>query len=141
MKTMLWSYDETLAIVVHSEAPPTDAEWDAYLAEFPPGDRLVGYKIIVYSLGGGPNGAQRGKLVQLLKGRPPRAALLTSSSLMRGIGTAVSWFIRSLKVFALDDRVAAFHYLDMSVDETRRANATLDRFVSELAPRPSSGTR
>ena len=133
LKTMLWSFDERLHIIVHSEATPTEREWDVYLAEFPAGDKLVEYKVIVYSLGGGPNGAQRSRLVHQLRGGAPRAALVTSSSLMRGIGTAVSWFIRSLKVFSLKDRAAAFRYLDLSSDEVEKANATIDRFVRELA--------
>ena len=133
MKTILWSFDGTLHIIVHSEAVPTDAEWDAYLAAFPAGDLLSHYKVIVYSLGGGPNGAQRVRLVNLIRARPPRVALLTGSSVMRGIGTAVSWFIRSLKVFPLPERAAAFRYLDMSPNEEQRANETIDRFVRELA--------
>ena len=142
MKTMLWSFDATLHIVVHSEAAPIDREWEAYLAEFPQGDKLAQYKTIVYSLGGGPNGAQRSRLVQLLQGRAPRAALLTSSSLMRGIGTAVSWFVKSLRVFSVNDRAAAFRYLDMSSDEVGRANATIDRFLRELAlPSQAAVTR
>jgi hypothetical protein len=132
MKTMLWSFDETLHIIVHSEAAPTDEEWDAYLADFPAGQKLTQYRTIVYSLGGGPNGHQRSRLVHLVRGRAPRAALLTASALMRGIGTAVSWFIRTLRVFSLEDRAAAFEYLEMSPDEMRRANATIDRFVHDL---------
>ena len=132
MKSLLWSYDDPLAIVVHSEAAPTDREWDAYLAEFPEPDVLAGLKIIVYSLGGGPNGAQRSRLVHLLRDRTPRAALLTASALMRGIGTAVSWFNPNFKVFSLKERAVAFGYLAMSTDEIRRANATIDRLLREL---------
>jgi len=133
MKTLLWSFEGTLHIIVHSQAAPTDREWEAYLADFPEGEKLVKYRVIVYSLGGGPNGAQRSRLVHLLSGGAPRAALLTGSSLMHGIGTAVSWFIRTLKVFSLNERAAAFRYLDLSSDEIGKANATIDRFVRELA--------
>jgi len=133
MKTLLWSFDGTLHIIVHSQAAPTDHEWEAYLSDFPEGEKLVQYRVIVYSLGGGPNGAQRSRLVHLLSGGAPRAALLTGSSLMRGIGTAVSWFIRTLKVFSLNERAAAFRYLELSSDEIEKANATIDRFVRELA--------
>jgi hypothetical protein len=132
MKTMLWSFEGSIHIIVHSEAVPTDEEWAAYLAEFPEGDKLLQHKVIVYSLGGGPNGAQRSRLVHSLRGGAPRAAVLTDSSLMRGIGTAVSWFVRSLKIFSLHDRAAAFRYLDMSSADIERANATIDRFVREL---------
>jgi hypothetical protein len=138
MKTLLWLHDDKLAIVVHSKAAPTDREWDAYLAAMPRGDQLLQSKTIVYSLGGGPNGAQRSRLVQLLRAGAPPAALLTASALMHGIGTAVSWFIRTLKVFSLNERAAAFQYLDLSADEVRRANATIDRFVSELTSQDNS---
>jgi hypothetical protein len=90
-------------------------------------------------MGGGPNGAQRGRLVYVLGQRRPRAALLTSSSLMRGIGTAVSWFISTLEVFPLHDRAAAFRHLELSSDEAQRANAMIDRFVRELAPASALG--
>src|SRR6185503_6498429 len=133
MKSMLWSRDDRLAIVVHSEAAPTDHEWDAHLADLTQGDVLADLKVIVYSLGGGPNGAQRSRLVRVLGNLTPRAALLTSSALMRGIGTAVSWFNPNFKVFSLNARAAAFGYLALSTDEIRRANTTIDRFLRELA--------
>src|SRR6185503_10633607 len=51
MKSMLWSRDDRLAIVVHSEAAPSDREWDAHLADLTQGDMLADLKVIVYSLG------------------------------------------------------------------------------------------
>lgn len=137
---MLWSHKKPLGIVVHSHSAPGDDEWDAYLADLPAANVLDAYRFIIFSLGGGPSGAQRGRLVHLLQGRTPRAALLTSSTLMRGIGTAVSWFIPSLKLFPLDERRGAFRHLDLAPDEAREANATIDRLLHELGAHAQGAT-
>lgn len=56
-------------------------------------------RILVVSAGGAPNPAQRRRLLTNLEGATAPTAILTTSWVMRGAATAVSWFNPELRVF------------------------------------------
>ncbi|MDB4991053.1 MAG: hypothetical protein JWN04_6231 [Myxococcaceae bacterium] len=82
------------AVIVHDGGTPTEPDWrrwlDLYRGSLP---TLRG--VLVYSLGGGPDAAQRGALIDLTRGwgAAPPTAIVTSSMLMRGLVTALHWFM------------------------------------------------
>lgn len=132
MKTMLWQHVEhlQLMVLVHSESPPTDAEWDLYCArlhvEHPSG---LLRRILVFCDGPGPTVAQRRKLQDRGKygDKPPFTAVVTHGIIARSIVSALSWLydIRSYAPAELDD---AFRYLSIPDIEwymLRRIVATL----------------
>lgn len=90
---------------IHGLAPPSEVEWDRYLALCDDlrgrvqGDysRTRGLSI---SAGGGPTASQRKKLVRFLDGQSPLVAVVTESTVGRGVVTALSWFNASIKAFA-----------------------------------------
>jgi hypothetical protein len=136
-RTMAWANEGQLSVTVHDERDPTRDEWDRYVADIRKLGTLAGRKVLVLSHGGGPNTAQRRVLIDAMKGQESKTAILTNSQLMRGVGIAVGWFNRQLRVFALNERDAAFAHLELNEGEKRRITATLARLEKELgSPEP-----
>jgi len=131
METMAWRNEGRIFIVVHTERSPSNLEWARNLNEFraqTPAD----VRVIVYSRGGGPDGRQRAALNELLKVRQVPAAILTRSPLVRAVGTAISWFNRSMKMFAYDAHDEAFAFLGFTGDERERAIALRQELEARL---------
>lgn len=145
MKTILWQYVEhlQLMVLVHSEAHPTDAEWDVYceaLRRVYPEGRLR--RVLVFCDGPGPTTAQRRKLQDRKQygDDPPLTAVVTHGIVARSIVSALSWFyeIRSFSPAELD---GAFRYLGIADIESyllRRIVATLRVQLTALVPLPAS---
>ena len=93
---LLRSQIDSVQVLVHDAHPPGAAEWAAWLADFR-ANSTKWRAVLVYSLGGGPNGEQRQQLTALfaeLQNLPP-AIVVTSSVAMRGIVTAVELVLAS----------------------------------------------
>jgi hypothetical protein len=123
---MLRSKVGGVAVIVHDAEAPSDAEWASWVSDF----RVIAGKlkgILIYSQGGGPNGPQRSQLTALfeeLEATPP-TAIVTSSVAMRGIVTAIRWFlpatnrVRSYAPADMDRALA-----DLGVPREGRAEVT-----------------
>lgn len=117
--TMGWSFADGFTAIVHGEDTPAADDWDSFIAALADQPTKISQPTLVYSAGGGPNGIQRGQLEALMTetgvAEQVRVAVLTTSRLVRGIGTAVSWFQPHLKIFApdqLDGAIAHLHLDD-----------------------------
>src|SRR5688500_7696415 len=113
-KAMRWAIVDGVAIIVHGSGTPSKDEWQAWLGEYRQhSSQLEG--VVIYSFGGGPTSAQRTELLHIVDKlqHVPQTIMVTSSALVRGIITALSWFIapaKRAKVFApteLEDAFAA----------------------------------
>lgn len=110
--TMAFTFVESVLVAVHLESPPMDDEWARYCAET--------YRVrkemrgcLVHTLGGGPNSKQREQVRLAFDGtRPPPVAVMTGSTLVRGIITSLNWFLdNQLAAFTLSDFDGAFRHL------------------------------
>ncbi|NUP09677.1 MAG: hypothetical protein HOW73_26835 [Polyangiaceae bacterium] len=113
MATMRYElFGDTLAIL-HMANAPSDDEWEGMLvylrANWPA-------RVVVFTDGGGPTTLQRGRLNDALSGKPLKTAVVTSSAVVRGIVTALSWFNAGIKTFTPDRAPAALRYLGVAVD-------------------------
>src|SRR5690606_30798982 len=99
---------------VHTAQVPSDEDWGEYMAGVDDYLPLEGQRILVLSAGGGPNSAQRKLMTDALNGAKVPVAILTSSWLMRGAATAVSWFNPSLRVLGPTAMDAAFEHLELT---------------------------
>jgi hypothetical protein len=117
-----------LIVCVHSADAPSDAEWDVILGMFGAAADLRMVRVLVFTLGGAPNARQRSKLNSLVGSERPRIAVLTPSAIARAAGTAISWFIPTLKMFDTDELDSALGHLDA----TRLDRDALTRTLSEL---------
>jgi hypothetical protein len=106
----------TLAVAVYGDDSPIQDEWEVYLATM----RTLqpGYRMVIFSSGGGPTTMQRRDLEQITEGQDSaRVAVITRSLLARGIVTAIRWFNREIKAFDPSHRQEAFVFLKLNKGE------------------------
>ncbi len=125
----------SLVVAVFTDDSPAPAEWQVYLDAM----RKLnpGYRMAIFSAGGGPNTMQRGDLEKLTEGLGPdspkeRVAVITVSRLARGIVTAIRWFNREIKAFEPGDREAAFEFLELSKEERTNVLRLAKAMAGEL---------
>jgi hypothetical protein len=120
-RNMVWRRRDAYLIVVSSSEPPTELEWGGYLRDVESwSPEIAG--ILIYSEGGGPNGAQRRRMreVQSREQRLSiRTAVVCNSLLVRGIVKAIGLFNPRIQAFRLDALRDAIAYIGavLSMDE------------------------
>src|SRR5687767_3375736 len=90
--TMVVGFVGRYVVFVHGKAAPGDDEWEQSLSFYREAPDARQVRALVYTEGGAPNAAQRAKLNAVLGGRKLPIAVLTTSSIARAAGTAISWF-------------------------------------------------
>jgi len=95
-KTAAWGKTGNVYLYVSSKRPPTDPDWNEYLAwlretakETPVRTELLS---IVYDRSTGPNASQRKQLTDATVNWKLRVAVVTPSTVARGVVTAMNWF-------------------------------------------------
>jgi hypothetical protein len=93
--------------------------------------------MLVYSTGGGPTSSQRKELLAVIArlDRVPRVVIVTSSNLMRGLATAVGWFLaaeRRPTMFAVDEMAKALEFLKVEPAARPAIKAELARLAASL---------
>lgn len=118
-RNFVWEDTGTIRVMVHGTSPPSDEEWQHFLASTV---REVNGQLkaserrgaVIYSRGAMATPKQRTQLrkLDLDSGRVPTLVLMTDSLLARGVATPIRWLVPSLK---------NFHALSLSeVDEAAR---------------------
>jgi hypothetical protein len=124
------------SVVIHDAETPGSDEWAAWVKEY----RVIAGKLkglLIYSLGGGPNGQQRHELTSVfgeIESNPP-ACIVTSSIAMRGIVTAIRWFLpasQRVKCFALNDLERAMTELGMGPDVRKDVPKLIENHLKTL---------
>jgi hypothetical protein len=127
MKNMRFKVIDQTFIVVYGASNPTNEEWEEYLGEVERQGFESTVQLIVTE-GGGPDSLQRKLLNEKLKGRSVPVAVVSRSTITRGVVTALSWFNTKIRAFMPSDFAGALRYL--GVPEAQRP--TLEREVNEL---------
>ncbi len=130
---MGWRRMGRLCVTVHTEHPPTNEEWAAYVEQAGEYRPLQDQRVLVVSAGGAPDGKQRKLMVDVLQGARVPVAILTNSLVMRAAGVAVSWFNPMLKVFGPDALDSATQYLDLTAWERRESESALKELQRGLS--------
>ncbi len=111
----------SLIVSAHDSDAPTDAEWDAMLS-------LIrgATGALVYTSGGGPNSAQRKRAAE--RGLTAlRSAVLTTSTMARGVVTALSWLgATDTRAFGPEQVEEALAFLNVPAAERKEVTATLE---------------
>jgi hypothetical protein len=108
----------SLVVAVYTNESPTNDEWLHYLEIMR--TLAPGYRMIIFSAGGGPTTMQRRDLELLTLGQDgakERVAVVTLSRLARGIVTAISWFNREIRAFDPSHRDEATEFLKLTKAE------------------------
>ena len=105
-----------LMLVAHTGKPPSQQEWDRYceaLTRHDP-ERMTS---LVFTDGGAPDGGQRKQVNDFLKGRTSACAVVASSTVVRGVVTALGWFNPMIRAYSPTEVDEALHYLGVRRDE------------------------
>jgi hypothetical protein len=129
MAMTMWAHDR-LYLSVLSGLAPTDAEWDHWITM---SIERVGrdQRVVVESHNSGPNAKQRKALADAMKNEDVRVAVLTESTVVRGIVTALAWLGVPQRAFPMNGHSQAANYLELSVIELERALEELPRLRLE----------
>lgn len=121
-------------VLCHNDKTPADADWNAWIAV---SLRNEHRKVLVSSHGGGPSASQRNRLSQarVESGHPPeQVALLSDSSVLRGILTAIAWLTgNNVKAFSPRELTEALRWLGQPLERQREIEALLARLHRSLA--------
>ena len=133
-RTFHWGKAGNVGVFVHGHKEPREKEWrdsiDQLAAQ---ADTMKG--VLVYTLGGGPNSTQRKYLADmwLRRGAMLPTALVTPSSVVRGIVTALNWVLpKPIRTFSPDQVQEAMRFLQLDDDDARIAVAKLAEFRAAL---------
>lgn len=112
MTVMACSLVENIAVAVHSTEPPTDDEWIKWIElNVDAAERGVLKAMLVVTDGGAPNAKQRSMVADMPDAaREVPTAIVSHSTFVRGIVTALSWSGKNIKAFdpASWDRIGAY---------------------------------
>jgi hypothetical protein len=118
MPNMVFKRINHLFIVLHTEAPPSEAEWKNYIDTTLETSRMpvIGFermRHLIFTKGGGPNAGMRAYSNRMLEGRTVMAAVVSDSTLVRGIVNAAALFNKGIKAFSPTDWPRAFAHLNV----------------------------
>jgi len=120
-----------IMVVIHTSYAPSDAEWREYVDGVGSCD-LETMRSIVITDGGAPTAQQRKAVNDLLGGRQVPGVVISPSTFVRGVVTALAWFNPGLKAFAPEEFGKACQYLELSPAEIDEVWLTIDRLVEQL---------
>lgn len=115
-------------VVLHRDAAPDPAEWDAYMKSLAASLPMIKC-VFVYTRGGGPNPKQRKQITDLYQSRPPQptVAVITPSTIVRAVVTAVNLFApKPLKMFSSTQLGEAFSFLGLDSRDGAEILGTLE---------------
>jgi hypothetical protein len=121
--------EDRTAVTVLGRNPPTDEEWEVVCAFCRGANPPV--RVLVLSAGGAPTPAQRHAILDASGGKGLPQAILTESHIVRGIVTAISWFVKGVRAFAPSDLQAALDHLRIT-KPMGEMQAVLDELKREL---------
>lgn len=133
MATLQFDIVESVAVLVHADVDPADAEWTRYVERLGDADCSG---ILVLSDGASPSAAQRRQLVDRLEANGRRintqTAVLTGSLISRGVVTALSWFAPQIRAFEPSRLDEALGYLEVEPRHWDRVLGCALRLRAEL---------
>jgi hypothetical protein len=127
-KNMVFAWAGDVLIAVHGTQAPTDEEWSNYLKTIRKVENLQEVRSLAFTDGGAPNSLQRKEINDLLKGRPGLGAVVSASTLVRSVVTAMTWFNPLMKAFPperVDEAYAHLKLKPAEIDAVRREIANL----------------
>lgn len=133
-RTFLYDIAGHAHVAVHGTLAPFDDEWQDYLEDIL---RHVNETrgVIVNTFGGGPTAAQRRAATEHWNryGSTPRMAIMTVSPVVRGMVTALSWFLgTNIRAFAVDGFDDAGKHIGLSASDIAEVRAKVEELRAKL---------
>lgn len=102
-------------MVLYRTGPPTDAEWDAYVAAITDPSRASLPRCIVITEGGYPTHAQQARRVALARGRPsPRIAVISGTIAIGFVVSAFALNFKGMKTYSPAEHGEAFAHVGLA---------------------------
>jgi hypothetical protein len=114
---MVISVIDQLFLVVYGTEDPSDDEWRGYL-DLMKRHGIERTRQLICTEGGAPSATQRRDLNDLLNGRALPVAVMSSSSRVRGMVAALSWFNRKIRSFPPEGLRDALEHLEVPTSRT-----------------------
>lgn len=120
-------------LMAHPETPTTDEEWDRAVAAIREAADTGAKALIVYTTGGGPNAAQRKKVAAMWEARGAMIDIVvtTPSAMVRGVITALNWFL-SRPAVAFGTLRESMDHLGVPPTEQPNLIVTMDQLRDQL---------
>lgn len=136
-RNMVFAWVGHVIILVQGEHPPSDEEWKLYITALKARKDLSKSKAIAVTDGGALTPTQRREVNGIVGGRG-LAVVLSTSTVVRAMVTALSWFNPLIKAFAPHEKEEAFKHLKLTPDEGAQVARTIDRLRLELKGGPKA---
>ena len=122
----------TTLVVVHNPDPPAPTEWTLHCEGI--AERRAEIRgVVVLAHGPGPNARQRHELAEAWAGTPPPVAVMTRSTIVRGVLTALNWFMANrLEPFSEYDFAGAFAYVRVPEGQRAHVLASMRKLAAAL---------
>jgi len=133
--TMMSAVVEDVLVCVHTGAAPFDHEWDAHVGAASALCERRGearFNSLVVTEGGGPNARQRAALVKALAGKNTQLSIVSDALLVRGIVTAMSWFVAGQRMFPVGQFSSACDHLGLHAGRAALCEREVNRMRREL---------
>lgn len=135
MANILFERTAECLVVVRTPAPLSDAEWASYVAAIEQLTRDSAQpRALVVAFGGSPSPTQRRRLNEMLtpvRGTL-RVAVLTGSTYVRGVASAITSDIPGYRTFDLDALEEATDYLGLRPSGSAKVKVILERLRREV---------
>jgi hypothetical protein len=129
---MAFRTSESLTVILQRTEPPTEGEWQAFLADFA-GQDLSTLRVLIMTDGGGPTAMQRATLKTLMAGRSVRAAVVSDSIKVRFIVATIALINPVHHCFTGGERAKAYEFLGLTSAEQARADTTIRQLNALVA--------
>lgn len=133
-KSLFARCDRNIVWLAGKQGPETD-EWRAYTNDvFELGSTLPGKQIsiLVVTDGGGPSTVQRTDFVEAMGEVKVRTAVLSCSTLVRGIVTVFNWFNVQNKVFSPKEVIGALDFAQIPTVGRASVWSTVESMAKQL---------
>lgn len=120
----------SMIVVAHTRANPEPATWCAMCSSMQAASCTT-LRTLVFTDGGGPNGAQRAELERATEHKEFRVSVVSAAAGPRFIVSSMSLFNPTINAFAPNHIDAALAHLAMSGAERRELGKLLRDFTSE----------
>jgi hypothetical protein len=137
MATMAWRVVGTVLVVTETDVSPSDAEWNAFIADTMKYRKRVNeMRVLINTDGGGPNTSQRSLIKTAIDGKAFRSAVVSDSIKLRFIAAAIMLISKNHASFTSREWRRAYDHLSLNAEERRATDAAVREMRAELGRAP-----
>ena len=123
----------SLTVLRHGQGPPTEPEWDGFLAALPrPSGGLEKMRVLVVTDGGRPLREQQARLNDIIGGRSIRTAVVSSSIAVSFVVSVFALVQPGIRGFPSSQLGGALDYLEIHRSDRSAAESAVRRLSRDV---------